>query len=666
MPLNQSLFTQLLRTTSRSRVRAKLHKYLKSRPGAAEERELTRRVNIINQSGLFDHEYYRSKLHKSNLLPISSGLVHHFEKVGDKLRISPHPLFDTHFYHEKYPDIAHSGMSSLFHYITHGSAENRLPHPLFDTKYIRDQLKTKKDPLLLYLESPPGQYSPHPLFDENYVLEQMQTHGERVGNALIFFLCKGEEINPSRNFDCQSYREWYPDIHDLNAFYHYVRWGRAEGRTIISGAMSITKIAAEIDTTASLDPDVLAPHTNIHRIPRVNRIETISAEEALLQKLVIANSSAGILGILFLPSLARGGAEKVCANLIHSLLENNDDVRLVLFSTDFKDTGSVPWFPNDKRLIVCDIHDEITAVGPLDAAAQVIALYLQLVAPKFVFITNSLMGWLVAEQHGKAIRSFSRLIAAVFCYDFDQYGRRGGYAWTHLCHSVHLLDRVITDNFSFTSQLRTELRLDAENAKKLFALYQPMRVSKLAQIPGVDQARDPVQSKLAVLWASRFARQKRVLLGLEVARLLPEVRFVFAGGTTDDLDDSNYEIPSNAEFFGLFDSFDDLLHAGCSLFLYTSQYDGIPNVLLEAAAAGMPIVTSSVGGINELVTNRTGWLILDHNSPYAYADAIREIISSPGLVEQRTREMFDLLRQRHSHTQYALAVRDALFLKSQS
>lgn len=666
MPKRQPSSMRLLRAARGIIARANWHERMRAGPGAAAERELTRRINIIDQSGLFDHDYYRSELHKRNLLSTTNNLVRHFEKTGDKLRISPHPLFDTHYYHEKYPDINQSGMSSLFHYITHGSFENRQPHPLFDTKYVRDQFNTKHEPLRLYLAAPPGKYSPHPLFDEKYVAEQMQTCGEKTENALIFFLRKGEEINPSRSFDCKSYREWYPDIHDLNAFYHYIRWGQAEGRTIISGAMSITKVAAEIDAIASLDSDLLAPHTNIHRIPRVNRIDAISTEQALLHKLVNANSSAGILGVLFLPSLARGGAEKVSANLINALLSNDDDIKLIVFLTDSGDTGSAPWFCEDKRLTVCDIHREIIAVGPSDAAAQVIAIYLQLVAPKFVFINNSRIGWLIAEQHGRAIRSFSRLIAAVFCYDFDQYGRRGGYAWTHLCHSIHLLDRVITDNISFSLLLSSELRLSPEKSKKLTPLYQPIEVSKSVKIPDVVQLGDPTRTKLAVLWASRFAHQKRVFLGLEVARLLPQVRFVFAGGTKDDLGKSGLRAPPNAEFIGVFDSFNHLQQSGCSIFLYTSQYDGLPNVLLEAAAAGMAIVAPNVGGINELVTDRTGWLISDHVSPHAYAEAIHEMISCPAEVEQRKQAMFDLLLRQHSHSRYARAVRDILLLKSES
>ncbi|HKR13396.1 MAG TPA: glycosyltransferase family 4 protein [Pyrinomonadaceae bacterium] len=53
--------------------------------------------------------------------------------------------------------------------------------------------------------------------------------------------------------------------------------------------------------------------------------------------------------------------------------------------------------------------------------------------------------------------------------------------------------------------------------------------------------------------------------------------------------------------------------------------DGIPNAMLEAMAAGIPVIVSDAGGVSEVIRHRsTGWL-LPPNNPEAFADALREV-----------------------------------------
>ncbi len=61
--------------------------------------------------------------------------------------------------------------------------------------------------------------------------------------------------------------------------------------------------------------------------------------------------------------------------------------------------------------------------------------------------------------------------------------------------------------------------------------------------------------------------------------------------------------------------------------LENGDRDGIPNVLLESMAAGVPVVTTDVSGIAEVVEDgRTGWLVEPHN-PAMLADAIAHALS---------------------------------------
>jgi glycosyltransferase involved in cell wall biosynthesis len=64
------------------------------------------------------------------------------------------------------------------------------------------------------------------------------------------------------------------------------------------------------------------------------------------------------------------------------------------------------------------------------------------------------------------------------------------------------------------------------------------------------------------------------------------------------------------------------------IFVLPSHSEGSPNVVLEAMAAGLPIVATSVGGVPEIIENgRTGILVSSRN-PAALAEALKTVLSS--------------------------------------
>ena len=62
------------------------------------------------------------------------------------------------------------------------------------------------------------------------------------------------------------------------------------------------------------------------------------------------------------------------------------------------------------------------------------------------------------------------------------------------------------------------------------------------------------------------------------------------------------------------------------LFLLTSRMEGLPNVLVEAQALGVPVVTTNVGGAPETLMNQiTGW-ILEHDDAKNVAELIVKLL----------------------------------------
>ncbi len=76
------------------------------------------------------------------------------------------------------------------------------------------------------------------------------------------------------------------------------------------------------------------------------------------------------------------------------------------------------------------------------------------------------------------------------------------------------------------------------------------------------------------------------------------------------------------------------LYAQTDIMLNPTTIDNMPISVLEALAAGLPIVTTNVGGIPYLVTDRETALLVESGRPDMMADKIKELIGEPRLYEK--------------------------------
>ena len=70
------------------------------------------------------------------------------------------------------------------------------------------------------------------------------------------------------------------------------------------------------------------------------------------------------------------------------------------------------------------------------------------------------------------------------------------------------------------------------------------------------------------------------------------------------------------------------------LMVLPSHSEGSPNVLLEAMAAGLPIIATAVGGVPEIVTSGKEALLVEVRSPAALALAINRALGDDNLRKQ--------------------------------
>ncbi len=149
----------------------------------------------------------------------------------------------------------------------------------------------------------------------------------------------------------------------------------------------------------------------------------------------------------------------------------------------------------------------------------------------------------------------------------------------------------------------------------LLALERGVRSVEARALRAELEARDEDQ---VVGVVGRLAEVKQPLLALEVFELLaaryPRLQLAFVGdgdmrGALERaLRALSPELPRRAHLLGARADMPAVLGALDALLL-TSRSEGMPVALIEAAAAGLPVVARAVGCVPELVAHeRTGWL----------------------------------------------------------
>jgi len=155
--------------------------------------------------------------------------------------------------------------------------------------------------------------------------------------------------------------------------------------------------------------------------------------------------------------------------------------------------------------------------------------------------------------------------------------------------------------------------------------------------------------EIAIVCVGRLHRQKGLvhLLGAFHALLQeqPTARLLLAGAGPDRAALSGtveaLRLGHFVRFLGTLADPWPLL-AAADIFALPSLWEGMPNALLEAMAAGLPAVATAVGAVPEMVVDGREALVVPPGDTGALARALAELAASPA----RRREMGVLARQR--------------------
>ena len=163
----------------------------------------------------------------------------------------------------------------------------------------------------------------------------------------------------------------------------------------------------------------------------------------------------------------------------------------------------------------------------------------------------------------------------------------------------------------------------------------------------VRSAHDIPLKSLVIGCITRFSEEKQPQLFLEMARVLYErhrqLRFlVFGVGPM--LEEMRARVKADGlsgivQLPGVTSDAWAAL-AAMDIFVLTSRMEGLPNVLIEAQASGLPVVCTGVGGMEEtFVEGKTGYSVRSATAG-TLADAVMRLVREPQLRARMSTEAF--------------------------
>ena len=165
----------------------------------------------------------------------------------------------------------------------------------------------------------------------------------------------------------------------------------------------------------------------------------------------------------------------------------------------------------------------------------------------------------------------------------------------------------------------------------------------------LEERTAPRKGKLTCVSVGRLSPPKNYPLLLRVAEKVhekwPDVKFVILGdGELRETVEEQLTRQHSRDYVHLMGSVSDVNRYlwEADIFLMTSDYEGLPLTVLEAMAAGLPVVSTKAGGVVDVVENEENGLLVDCGDEQGLVSAIDRLCASPEdciSFSQKSREL---------------------------
>lgn len=482
-------------------------------------------------------------------------------------------------------------------------------------------------------------FDPCPWFSSEYYISK---HEELIGNhgiAILSYLVNEAElqVKPCESFDPSHYLATNPDLNpSMGLLKHYATQGYKEGRKKVQRKLP-QHVVEELDELLDLEPKLMSAKNRLSEIVRYPRLTGAT----FLPKVISQRYGDRIKAVICVPFISRGGADLISTFVLRAYEQHYGTDHVLMIVTDAQEQKSPDWIHSDSNMLQLDQEGTF-----LNFDEKVFALHhiIGQLAPEKIVNVNSHAGWQMYRQYGRQLASAANLYAYLFCFDYDDNGHKVGYIVDYVADVIPFLSRVFCDNKQIVKDINSLYGFSGRNRDVFEHVYVP--VPSDLEI----SARDYGTQEAGILWVGRLCHQKRPDLLVLIASAMPSKSFYVYGsaGNSPVSTDIINGVYDNIVYLGVYDSLNEIDCSKISTYLNTSQWDGMPTIIIQMAAMGIPVVTSNVGGISELIDETTGWIIEDNTDVDEYVTQLKRRLLMESETSLKVKNALDRTKQHHT------------------
>ena len=377
-----------------------------------------------------------------------------------------------------------------------------------------------------------------------------------------------------------------------------------------------------------------------------------------------------------------GGAQKYVADLAENLDNKKFEAKIIYGGVELRwlSNKTHPWFLfiNDwlavfelvkifKKEQPDIVHLNSSKAGVIGAMAaklfnvtchgsHVIVIF---TAHGWVFNLTNEISWLARQFYVLLHKISAKFQDKIICVSGYDYNLALEY---NICEPEKLvkIHNGIDPNMKFLS--KKEARNNLINKFNLNSSNNPQSFNHLIIQSNLDLSQNTqslnhlIIKSLNPSWPwigsiGRLVKEKNYETFIEAAKLVPNAYFFIIGDGLElnnlkslilnlELGDRFFIIPptgNDAQFLRAFD-----------VFAMSSIKEGLPYILLEAMAAGLPAVVTEAGGMPELIKNHESGLMVAQKNPEALARAIGGLIENKIIAKELFQKAMEIVRERFS------------------